>query len=349
MKSQKIIGYGEPLKAFEEPNPHQTGTEVLVSVSHCGVCHSDLHIHDGYFSLGNNRKLDVSGGRDLPFTLGHEIHGKVAALGSKATGIDEMDECVVYPWIGCGTCAQCENGQENLCGSNRNLGTRKDGGFSDHVLVPHPRYLLNATGIPYGLAGTYMCSGLTAYSALKKVGEVSEKDKILILGIGGVGYMGLQLARALFGETILCADIDASKRDAALKAGAKEVYDPSEQAASKSVIRDTSGGVFAVLDFVGSEASVGFGRKCLRRGGKLILVGLFGGGIEIDLPLMALQGHSIIGSITGSLSEARELLALVKKGKVAEIPIEERPLDQANTALNDLRDGKVIGRIVLTP
>ena len=349
MKSQKIVAYGQPLEAIEEATPEPTGTEVLVQVNHCGVCHSDLHIHDGFFSLGNDRRLDVSGGRDLPFTLGHEIQGEVAALGPDATGIHVADECVLYPWIGCGNCAQCETGQENLCGSNRNLGTRKDGGFSDYVLVPHPRYLLNANGIPGGLAGTYMCSGLTAYSALKKVGEVSKADKILILGLGGVGYMGLQLAQSLFGDIILCADIDASKRDEALRAGAKQVYDSSDQTESKSVIRDTGGGVYAVLDFVGSEASVGFGRKCLRRGGRLILVGLFGGGIQIDLPLMALQGHSIIGSITGSLGEARELLAFVKENRVNSIPIEERPLDQANSALDDLRAGKVIGRVVLTP
>ena len=349
MKSQKIVAYGQPLEALEEANPEPTGTEVLVLVSHCGVCHSDLHIHDGYFSLGNDRRLDVSGGRDLPFTLGHEIQGEVAALGPDATGIQVADECVLYPWIGCGNCAQCETGQENLCGSNRNLGTRKDGGFSDYVLVPHPRYLLNANGIPGGLAGTYMCSGLTAYSALKKVGEASKADKILILGLGGVGYMGLQLAQSLFGDIILCADIDVSKRDEALRAGAKQVYDSSDQTEFKSVIRDTGGGVYAVLDFVGSEASVGFGRKCLRRGGRLILVGLFGGGIQIDLPLMALQGHSIIGSITGSLGEARELLAFVKENKVNPIPIEERPLDQANSTLDDLRAGKIIGRVVLTP
>ena len=349
MKSQKIVAYGQPLEALEEPTPEPAGTEVLVLVNHCGVCHSDLHIHDGFFSLGNDRRLDVSGGRDLPFTLGHEIQGEVAALGPDATGIQVADECVLYPWIGCGNCAQCETGQENLCGSNRNLGTRKDGGFSDYVLVPHPRYLLNADGIPGGLAGTYMCSGLTAYSALKKVGEVSKADKILILGLGGVGYMGLQLAQSLFGDIILCADIDVSKRDEALRAGAKQVYDSSDQTEFKSVIRDTGGGVYAVLDFVGSEASVGFGRKCLRRGGRLILVGLFGGGIQIDLPLMALQGHSIIGSITGSLGEARELLAFVKENKVNPIPIEERPLDQANSTLDDLRTGKIIGRVVLTP
>ena len=293
--------------------------------------------------------MDTSGGRDLPFTLGHEIQGEVSALGPDAKATKVGEKCVVFPWIGCGNCAECKSGQENLCGSNRNLGTRKDGGFSDYVLVPHPRYLLDAKGIPDGLACTYMCSGLTAFSALKKVGELWKNDKLLILGLGGVGYMGLQIARALFGDNVLCADIDSLKRDAALKAGAQEVFDPSDKGAAKTVIRYTNGGVYSVLDFVGSEASVDFGRNCLRRGGRLILVGLFGGGMQIDLPLIALQGHSIIGSITGSLREAKDLLKLIKVGNVDPIPIEERPLNQANYTMDELRKGKIIGRVVLIP
>ena len=349
MKSQKIIEYGQPLELIEGPTPKPKGTEVLVSVSHCGVCHSDLHIQDGFFSLGHAQKLDVSGGRDLPFTLGHEIQGEVAALGPKSKGAKVGEKCVVFPWIGCGECTECEGGQENLCGSNQNLGTRKDGGFSDYVLVPNSKYILSLNGLPDGMAGTYMCSGLTAYSALKKVGTLAGKNQILILGLGGVGLMGLNIARALFGDKVFCSDIDETKRDVALKFGAKEVYDPSVGTSYKSLINKTGGGVYAVVDFVGSEASVSFGRKCLRRGGRFILVGLFGGGVQIDLPLLALQGHSIIGSITGSLSEAKELLDLVKEGKIAPIPIEHRPLTEANLTLGELRDGKVIGRVVLTP
>ena len=349
MKSQKITAYGQPLELMEEPNPSPTGTEVLVSISHCGVCHSDLHIHDGYFALGNNRKLDITGRRELPFTLGHEIQGKISALGSDAKGVNLRDECVVYPWIGCGTCAQCKRGNENLCANDNCLGTVKDGGFSDQVLVPHPRYILNATGIADGLAGVFMCSGLTAYSALRKIGELPKDDYLLILGLGGVGYMGLQIARVMFGDKVLAADIESAKRDAAVRTGSKEIYDPSDKNTVKSIIGDTGGGVYAVIDFVGSEASVSFGRKCLRRGGRLILVGLFGGGLQIDLPLMALQGHSIVGSITGSLSEAKEVLAIAKQGKIKPIPIEQRPLDRVNETLDDLRAGQIIGRVVLKP
>jgi len=349
MKSQKFTAYGQPLSLIEEPDPNPTGTEVLVSISHCGVCHSDLHIQDGYFSLGNDRKLDITARRELPFTLGHEIQGSVSALGPDAKGISIGDQCVVYPWIGCGTCAQCRRGNENLCAADSCLGTVKDGGFADQVLVPHPRYILNAAGIADGLAGVYMCSGLTAYSALRKIGQLPKGDHLLILGLGGVGYMALQIARVLFGDKVLAADIGAAKRDAAIKAGSKKIYDPSDKSTIKSIIGDTEGGVYAVVDFVGSEASASFGRKCLRRGGRLILVGLFGGGLQIDLPLMALQGHSIIGSITGSLSEAKEVLALAKQGKIEPIPIELRPLDHVNSTLDQLRAGQIIGRVVLTP
>ena len=349
MKSQKIIEYGEPLEAVEDATPAPSGTEVVVAISHCGVCHSDLHIQDGYFSLGNDRKLDTSRNRSLPFTLGHEIQGEVAAVGPDAEGVAVGDKCVVYPWIGCGDCAHCHRGYENLCEAGLNLGTSKDGGFADHVIVPHPRHILDASGIPDGLAGTYMCSGLTAYSALKKIGELTADDQVLILGVGGVGYAGVQIAGALFDNAPLAADIDPAKREAATTAGATSAYDSSDDDAFKAIRKDTNGGVYAVVDFVGSEASTTFARKCLRRGGKLIVVGLFGGGFSIDLPLIPFTALSIIGSITGTLEEAKEVLELAKQGKIDPMPIEERPLDQANASLDDLRAGRIVGRVVLTP
>src|SRR6202030_2017767 len=126
----------------------------------------------------------------------------------------------VYPWIGCGACPACRRGGENLCTAPRHLGITVDGGYASHVLVPHPRYLLDYAPLAPALAGALMCSGLTAYAALKRLEGRAARGPVLLVGLGGVGMMALALARRLLGTAPLVADIDAGKRDAALRAGA---------------------------------------------------------------------------------------------------------------------------------
>ena len=223
-----------------------------------------------------------------------------------------------------------------------------DGGYSDYVLVPHPRYLLDHEGIPADLAATYMCSGLTAFSALKKIGDVGEGEPIAIVGLGGVGMMGLQFARALFPKArLIGADVDERKLVAAAKAGAALCIDTSEEDAAKRLLKETKGGAAAAIDFVGSEASLGFANRVARKGGKVVIVGLFGGRFSMPIPMFPLRAISLIGSYVGSLIETKEMLALVKAGHVDPIPLEARPLDQANRTLDDLRAGEVLGRVVL--
>ena len=350
MKSEAIVHYGEPLQAITGDAPEPGGTEVLMRVTHCGVCHSDVHLHDGYFDLGGDRKADLSAGHSLPFTMGHEIQGEVAAYGADADGVELGQRLVVYPWIGCGECEVCAGGDEQLCGAPRVLGVNLAGGFSDHVLVPHPRYLLNFDGIADGLAATYMCSGLTAYSALQKLENISAGDSIAIVGLGGVGFMGVQFARALFpDQRIIGVDVDTAKLEAALAAGADAAYDSSDKGAAKELLKATGGGCRGAVDFVGSEASIGFATRVIMRGGKAVIVGLFGGTFSIPVPMFPLRSICIAGSMVGSLGQAKAMLELVKSGAVDAIPLQERPLSQANQTLNDLREGKVLGRVVLRP
>ena len=222
-----------------------------------------------------------------------------------------------------------------------------DGGYSDTVVVPHPRYLLDCDGIPAGLAATYMCSGLTAYSALKKIGQPASGEQLAIVGLGGVGMMGLQCARALFPDTPLVAvDVDDSKLQAALDNGAAAAYNATDKNAVKQLLKAT-GGVAAAVDFVGSEASLGFANRAVRKGGKVIIVGLFGGAFSMPIPLFPLRAISLIGSYVGTLAETRELLELAKTGRLQPIPIAQRPLTEASQTLDDLRAGRVLGRVVL--
>ncbi|HYH22604.1 MAG TPA: alcohol dehydrogenase [Azospirillum sp.] len=348
MRSFKVTAFGQPLEEVVAPLPEPKGAEVLVRVSACGVCHSDLHLWDGHFDLGGGQKMDLSKGLALPRTLGHEIVGTVVAVGPEATEARVGDRRVVYPWIGCGACALCAAGNEQLCSRPRGLGTSLDGGFADHVLVPHERYLIDFDGLREELACTYACSGLTAYSAVKKAGAVTERSPLLIIGAGGVGLAAVRLAHALTGAAPIVAEIDRGKWDAARAAGAGEVMDPSDPDARKALLKAT-GGVAAAIDFVGAPASFEFGLAALRKGGTLIVVGLFGGATTLSLPLLPLRAVGIVGSYVGTLAEMRELVDLAKAGQVQEIPVQTRSLDGVQQALDDLKGGRVVGRAVIKP
>jgi alcohol dehydrogenase, propanol-preferring len=345
LRRQSLVAYGAPLCETVVDCPQPQGSEVLVRVERCGVCHSDLHIQDGYFKLGGDKKLDVSAGRALPFTLGHEIAGVVEQAGPDAA-IAAGRPVAVYPWIGCGACAACRHGDENLCAAPRHLGITVDGGYATHVVVPHPRYLLDYAPLTPALAGALMCSGLTAYAALKRLVGRAGRGPVLLVGLGGVGMMGLALARAVYETAPLVADIDAAKRDAALAAGAAAAFDPADPGARKAVLAAT-GGVHAVCDFVGSEGSLGFATGVLAKGGKVVVTGLLGGGFSTAVAMFPLRAMTIEGILTGTLAEAQELLALARGGTAVPVPMTERPLAQAQSALDDLRAGRVVGRAVL--
>ncbi|MEK9721711.1 MAG: alcohol dehydrogenase, partial [Quisquiliibacterium sp.] len=324
MLSYQVEAFGKPLAQVLRDTPQPTGTEVLVRIGSCGVCHSDVHLQDGYFDLGGGNRLDMSRPMQLPRTLGHEIAGTVAALGPQASGVALGDQRVVYPWIGCGQCTACAQGEEHLCNAPQALGVNRDGGFADHVRVPHPRYLLAYDPLPQEQACTLACSGLTAYSALRKAGAVGEKDPLLIIGAGGVGLSGIRLARPWFGVAPVVAEIDKTKWDIARDAGAGELIDPSAEGAGKALFKATGGGVAAAVDFVGAASSFAFGFGALRKGGRLVCVGLIGGATTIVPAMVSMRAVSVIGSYVGSLQELEELLAIARQGKLPPMPITNR-------------------------
>ncbi len=187
-----------------------------------------------------------------------------------------------------------------------------------------------------------MCSGLTAYGALKTLVARAERGPILLIGLGGVGMMGLALARAMFSTPIFVADIDAEKRKAALAAGAAQAFDPADPQARKTIMAAT-GGLLAVCDFVGSDKSLQFATGLLARGGKVAVTGLLGGTFSLPAAMIPIKAMIIEGTITGTLVDARELIDLVRVKNIAPIPTRERPLQQAQSALDDLRAGRVLG------
>src|SRR5882672_7212713 len=346
MISYQIVEHGKPLQrvALETPTPQ--GTEVLIRVTRAGVCHSDLHIWDGYFDWGGGKRFYVKErGCIPPFTMGHEPFGVVEALGSSVSKIDKKlkpgQKKLVFPWIGCGKCEVCKAGQDNYCVSgSRFLGVNRPGAYSTHVLVPHPKYLLDASGIDEAFASTLACSAVTAYSAANKLPE--KVDSVAVLGCGGLGLIGISVLKARGVKTIIGCDIDDSKLAAAAKAGAKQTVNMRSPDAAKALA-----GIAAAIDFVGSPATAVPGIAALRKGGRYVICGLFGGELTHPLPPIAQRAIGIVGSYVGNLQELKEVVALAKRNKLKPAPVETRPGRDTNAALEDLKAGKVLGRIVL--
>jgi D-arabinose 1-dehydrogenase-like Zn-dependent alcohol dehydrogenase len=342
MISYQIIEHGKPLQKVLASTPEPKGAEVLVRVTRAGVCHSDLHIWDGYFDLGGGKRFYVKErGCVPPFTLGHEPLGVVAALGPKAKGVRVGQKRLVYPWIGCGKCAVCKAGQDNYCVSgSRFLGVNRAGAYSTHVLVPDAKYLLDTTGIDDSFAATLACSALTAYSAAAKLAEAAPKDEVAVLGCGGLGLIALSVLRARGVRSVVACDIDEAKLAVAAKLGATRTLNTRNDGEKLS-------GMAGVLDFVGSPATAALGIAGLRKGGRYVICGLYGGELVHPLPPIAQRAIGIIGSYVGSLQELKEVVALAKRRKLKPLPVETRPAAQANAALEDLKAGRVVGRVVL--
>src|ERR1044071_948900 len=348
MRSFQVCECGAPLQCNELPDPKPIGTEVLLKVLAAGVCHSDLHLSDGYFDLGGGKKLSIlDRGMKLPTTLGHEYVGGVVAVGPDARGVKIGDRRLVDSWMGCGEWSVCKRGDEQLCPKPSSIGVFRHGGYSTHLMVPHPRYLFDIGNIPPERAAPLACSGVTTYSALKKVGPTLTTEPVVIIGAGGLGLMCLALHKAMGGHSAVVVDIDSAKREAASKAGAAAVIDGAAPDAVQQIIAATKGGAWAVIDLVGSSATVRLGIDSLTKAGSRIIVGLYGGDITLSLPPFPMKAIAVMGSYTGSLTETAELIDLVRRTGVPPVPVATRPLDDVNAVLSELRAGKVIGRVVL--
>src|ERR1700726_673663 len=355
MKSFQVADFNAPLKEVDQPTPQPSGTHVLIKVKAAGVCHSVLNFGEGCYVLGHGRKpLSLKDrGVSLPLTMGHETVGEILAFGPDAKadtgGLKVGDIVLAYPWLGCGKCETCLCGDENMCVVKpRALGVYFDRGHADHMIVPHPKYLLNLKGLDPVTAAPYACSGVTTYSALKKV-EFAFHTPIVIFGAGGLGLMALSLLKAMGGKGAIVVDMDARKREAAEKAGALATVDGGAPDALEQLAQKAGGPIRAVIDLVGNAKTTQLGFDCLTKGGKLVIVGLFGGGAPWALPLIPIKAITIQGSYVGNLRETQELLDLVRTKKIAPIPVTPMPFAKANDALVDLQAGRLVGRAVLTP
>ena len=349
MKSAQIIEPNKPLEINESELPKPNGNQVIVKAKSTGVCHSDLHLWEGGYDTGDGFMKVTDRGVKFPVTPGHEVVGSVEEIGDSVQGVNIGDLVLVYPWIGCGECATCEKGDTNLCESPKSLGVFQDGGYAEYVLVPDAKFLAKIDNLDPDAAASLACSGLTAFTAVKKA-LTNSPENILIVGAGGLGLMGVQIANALTKANIICADLDDEKLESAKKLGATHIINTKESDAVKKIMSICNEkGVDSIIDFVNAPPTVKMDLSLIRKRGNIILVGLFGGSVELSLVSVPLKAITIQGAYTGNYNDMLELIKLAQRGVINPIVSKHYKLDDANTALNDLKNRKIIGRAVINP
>jgi D-arabinose 1-dehydrogenase-like Zn-dependent alcohol dehydrogenase len=320
----------------------------LLKLKYCGVCHSDVHIRDGYFDLGGGKRLLMQDrGIALPATLGHEPYGSIVAAGPEAVDVVMGVDRVVYPWTGCGACPRCCDGLDNFCAAPRCVGLQRPGGYADYLLVPHPRYLIDAAGIDPVWAATLACSGLAAYSSVSKLNPILPDEWVAVIGAGGLGLSAIAMLRVFGHERIIAIDVGSAKLEAAAQAGATATVDIGAGDAGESIRRIAGGSLFGAVDLVGTADTAALAVGALRKGGKLILVGLFGGELALSLVSTVQRALTIQGSHLGSVEELKQVVALARQGKLQPIPVQKRPLSEVSRILDELKAGSIRGRVVI--
>ncbi|MDR4492379.1 MAG: alcohol dehydrogenase [Candidatus Nitrosocosmicus sp.] len=352
MKASQIVEPKQDLQIKDIETPKPSGSQVLIKIKSCGVCHSDIHLWEGgYEGPGGQFLKTTDRGVKYPLTPGHEIAGIISDMGEAAKETFKEDENVmVYPWIGEGLCPACRTGNENLCDNPKSIGVYKDGGYAEYVLVPDYRYLLKIPDeLDSDTAATLSCSALTAYSAVKNA-SIRPDNNVAIVGAGGLGLMAIQLAKAVFGARIIALDLEDRKLDVAKDNGADDIINSKKEDVSERMMNLTDNkGVDAVIDFVNNSKTVEVDMQLLRRRAKVVLVGLFGGELKLNLVSMPTKSYKIIGSYTGNIQDMAELVSLAKRKVIKPIISDRFKLDESTKALTNLKEGKITGRGVINP
>jgi len=343
-----LTEWGKPLKKIQQPIPVPKGTEVLVKVTHAGVCHSDLHTAEGFYDIGKGQRFYVKDrGIKLPIALGHEILGEIAAFGPDAGSLPIGSPQIVYPWLGCGSCTRCGQEKDNLCASQNGLGTLQNGGFAEYVVVPHSKYLVDLGDLDPAVASTFGCSGITTLSSVSKIMPLPPDEPVLLIGAGGLGLAAISVLQSFGHNFIVTADINDENLAAAAEAGATKTVNTSGPFARDDIIAATNGPVIAVIDFVNSSGTASLINSLVAKGAKWVQVGVMGGSLELSLVGNVFKGLSIFSNITGNLDELRTLVQLAKERKLRPVPVEKMPWNSVNEAMALLKAGKVSGRVVL--
>ncbi len=344
MRALRLLEFKREPEVVEIPEPTPGPGQVVIEVGAAGACHSDLHIiHD----------LDAAFTPwPLPFTLGHENAGRVHALGDGVTGFAVGDPVAVYGAWGCGVCARCSVGIENYCEKSQFTGGGGlgiDGGMADYLLVPSARHLVR---LPDGLdpvsAAPLTDAGLTSYHAIRRSWPKLTPDAtIVLIGVGGLGHVGVQIARATTGAQVIAVDVKPEALELAHRVGAHHTLVSDDSAAQ--TIRDLTGGRGAdvLIDFVGTATTLQLARSAARTMSDITIVGIAGGEVPVSFFSQPYEA-CITSTYWGTRPELVELLTLAARGDVT-VEHTVYSLDEGPQAYRDLQAGLINGRAVIVP
>jgi propanol-preferring alcohol dehydrogenase len=335
MKAAVVRAFGKPLTIEELPVPSPGPGEVLVKIMATGVCHTDLHAADGDWPVKPTP----------PFVPGHEGAGIIAALGAGVTNLKEGD-AVGIAWLhdACGSCEHCITGWETLCESQHNSGYGVNGSFAEYALGAAAYVARLPASVDFAAIAPILCAGVTTYKGIKET-EARPGEWLAISGIGGLGHLGIQYAKAM-GLRVVALDVSEEKLALARSRGAELAVNAKASDAVAQVIACTNGGAHGVLVTAASPSAFSQALQLARRRGTVSLVGLPPGTFPMPIVDMVLKRITVRGSIVGTRKDLAEALEFAARGKVR-AHIHEARLEDINPVFAELRAGKVDGRVVL--
>lgn len=343
MKAMRFHAVNEPLHCEEIPIPEIGPQDVLIRVKANGICGSDLHIlYEGSVATSYQ-----------PIVLGHEPGGIIAEVGSHVTGWKQGDRVVVNGVLTCGYCGYCLSGNPTLCTHMKMIGINRDGAMAEYVVVPASHILRLPDNIPFDQGAILTDAVATPYHAIVKRAVLKEGEKVAVIGCGGLGYHAIQLCRILGASRIIAVDADEYALERTRKAGATDLILAHDNKTAAEIRQIAGDGVDLALEFVGYSATISLCLKILRGGGRVVVSGVTREKIIAPPPsLFVWQQYSLIGSFGYEMKDIRDLVELARSGvlDLSGSVTEKFPLEQANTAMEHLRDkiGKPI-RIVIEP
>ncbi|MBN1102281.1 MAG: alcohol dehydrogenase catalytic domain-containing protein [Deltaproteobacteria bacterium] len=339
MKAMVLRQYHQPMEWVEVETPSIGEDEILLQVKACGLCYTDLKIYRGEIP-----PPIVT----LPHTPGHEVAGVVVEVGDRVQGIRKGDAGVLYIYVTCRNCEPCLTGYENLCPNLKRVGFELPGGFAQYVKVPAYAFCPFDPCRSFEEMSILTDAVATSYHAIVGLAGVRPGQTVLIVGAGGLGIHGVQIAK-LCGAKVIVADRKEKALSLAQEHGADFLIGP-DRTPSEAIRDITRGkGVDAVLEFVGSKETLAWSLPSLRKGGKLIIVG-YAPGQPFPLDTMAMHYNEwdIKGSRLCTKTELLRVIGLVEEGKIQPVVSKTFPMEKANDALMELPNEETAGRIVLT-
>ncbi|AJW42608.1 alcohol dehydrogenase [Rhodococcus sp. B7740] len=341
MRAVQVVGYHKNLEMTEVPIPVVRGPlDVIVKIGGAGVCRTDLHILEGQWA--------EKSGVTLPYTIGHENAGWVHAVGSAVTNVREGDKVILHPLVTCGLCRACRSGDDVHCESSDFPGIDTNGGYADYLRTNARTVVKIDDSLEPSAVAALADAGLTAYHAAAKAARrLTPRDKCVVIGAGGLGHIGIQVLEALSPAELIVIDRNADAVKLALTLGADHavVADGSQ---IDQVMELTGGfGAEVVLDFVGENGSTAEGLAMTRRAGDYHVIGY---GENVDVPTIDLVSaeKNIVGNLVGSYNDLCDLMSLAARGAV-NLHTQTYALDDFQSAIDDLDNGRVRGRAILVP